>query len=384
VRFSHVAILAQTAAAWYSAGFIWTMQILNYPLLDRIDAASVGGYETAHNQRFAAIVAPGAILAVVSSIALLTSRPRELSLAAPIATAILIVVVIAATVLWQFAESLRPTRCVGGVTFRVLSPSMIYMKRAIVVACLLAFTTAAFADDDEPLYTCKAATGKLHAVFNPETELKDLVTWLMGFTCKNVIVGAGVDVGTKVTIRAPNAMTSKQAVKLFFDSVDAAGYVVLDKGDSIVIKPGPGSPKPCSGAPATVVAPKTATVTPPADEREVALYVRKIDDTHYEITEKTVDAVLANPMTVSKGARVVPAVKDGKPDGFKVYAIRPSSFYARIGLENGDTLQRINGYDISSADNALETYAKLRHGKAFELDITRRGKPMALTITIKN
>jgi hypothetical protein len=29
-------LLVQTAASWYSTGFIWTMQLLNYPLLARI------------------------------------------------------------------------------------------------------------------------------------------------------------------------------------------------------------------------------------------------------------------------------------------------------------------------------------------------------------
>ncbi len=65
-------------------------------------------------------------------------------------------------------------------------------------------------------------------------------------------------------------------------------------------------------------------------------------------------------MAVAKGARVVPAVKNGKPDGFKLYAIRPSSVYAKLGLQNGDTLQSINGFDLTSADKALEVYTKLR------------------------
>jgi general secretion pathway protein C len=49
-------------------------------------------------------------------------------------------------------------------------------------------------------------------------------------------------------------------------------------------------------------------------------------------------------MAVAKGARVVPAVKNGKPDGFKLYAIRPSSVYSKLGLTNGDTIQSINGF----------------------------------------
>src|SRR5580765_4523172 len=43
---------------------------------------------------------------------------------------------------------------------------------------------------------------------------------------------------TRLVIAAPNDMTPKQALKLFIDSMDAAGLVATDKGDTITIKPG--------------------------------------------------------------------------------------------------------------------------------------------------
>ena len=114
-----------------------------------------------------------------------------------------------------------------------------------------------------------------------------------------------------------------------------------------------------------------------ADELQASIDngIKKIDDNNYEIDKSLVDKVLANPMAVAKGARVVPAVKNGKPDGFKLYAIRPSSVYAKLGLTNGDTLQSINGFELTSADKALEVYTKLREATSLEVEITRRGKP---------
>src|SRR2546427_744949 len=80
-------------------------------------------------------------------------------------------------------------------------------------------------------------------------------------------------------------------------------------------------------APITAPAASTEPSTENKDDIEAMAdtTIKKIDDTHYEIDKKLVDTVLANPMAVGKGARVVPAVKNGKPDGFKLYAIRPSS-----------------------------------------------------------
>lgn len=111
--------------------------------------------------------------------------------------------------------------------------------------------------------------------------------------------------------------------------------------------------------------------------------IKKIDDNTYEIDKSLVEKVLANPMAVAKGARVVPAVKNGKPDGFKLYAIRPSSAFAKLGLSNGDTLQSINGFELTSADKALEVYTKLREATSLEMEVTRRGKPVTLKYTIR-
>ena len=110
--------------------------------------------------------------------------------------------------------------------------------------------------------------------------------------------------------------------------------------------------------------------------------IEKVDDSHYKIPRKVVDAVLANPMSIAKGARVVPAIKNGQPDGFKLYAIRPSSVYAKLGLANGDTIHAVNGFELTSPDKALEVYTKLRDATELEFEITRRGQPVSITYEI--
>jgi general secretion pathway protein C len=111
--------------------------------------------------------------------------------------------------------------------------------------------------------------------------------------------------------------------------------------------------------------------------------IKKLDDTNYEIDKSLVEKVLLNPMAVAKGARVVPSMKNGKPDGFKLYAIRPASAFAKLGLSNGDTLQSINGFELTSADKALEVYTKLREATSLEVEVTRRGKPVTLKYSIR-
>lgn len=146
-------------------------------------------------------------------------------------------------------------------------------------------------------------------------------------------------------------------------------------------------------APVVAAAPVTPTETvaaaPPAegskDELQEAIDngIKKIDDNNYEIDRALVDKALANPMAIAKGARVVPSVKDGKSDGFKLYAIRQNSVYAKLGLSNGDTLQSINGFELTSAEKALEVYTKLREASSLDVSLQRRGKPVNIKYSIR-
>ncbi len=145
-----------------------------------------------------------------------------------------------------------------------------------------------------------------------------------------------------------------------------------------------------AGAQAPVVAAAPVQEQPanngePVDDLQASIDngIKKTADNTYEIDKSLVEKVLANPMAVAKGARVVPAVKNGQPDGFKLYAIRPSSVYAKLGLTNGDTLQSINGFELTSADKALEVYTKLREATSLEVSVTRRGKPLTLKYSIR-
>jgi general secretion pathway protein C len=123
----------------------------------------------------------------------------------------------------------------------------------------------------------------------------------------------------------------------------------------------------------------------PQDELMAAVDegVNKLDDNSYEIDRSLVDKVLSNPAAVARGARIVPSIKNGKPNGFKLYAIRPNSVYAKIGLMNGDTIHAVNGFELTTADKALEVYTKVREANSLTVQATRRGKPVTLSYSIK-
>jgi general secretion pathway protein C len=102
-----------------------------------------------------------------------------------------------------------------------------------------------------------------------------------------------------------------------------------------------------------------------------------------EIERGLVDNLLSNTAQLATAARFVPSVKDGRPNGFKLYAIRPSSIFGKIGLQNGDTVKSINGMEMSSPDQALGIYTKLRSASHLTVQVERHGENVTLDYTIR-
>jgi hypothetical protein len=139
----------------------------------------------------------------------------------------------------------------------------------------------------------------------------------------------------------------------------------------------------CDGAtPPARLEPAPPPTGSDADGGELDHAIVVIDGTHRKVTRALVTRLLANPMAALERARIVPAMEHGKPVGFKLYAIRPRSLLARLGLANGDTLVRVNGLELSSADDALQVYTKLRAATSVELELVRLGKPVTIAISI--
>jgi general secretion pathway protein C len=66
-----------------------------------------------------------------------------------------------------------------------------------------------------------------------------------------------------------------------------------------------------------------------------------------------------------------------------LFAIRPDSLFARIGMVNGDVVRRINGFEMSTPENALEAYARLRDANQVEVVLERNGSAIQESYSIR-
>lgn len=122
------------------------------------------------------------------------------------------------------------------------------------------------------------------------------------------------------------------------------------------------------------------------DQPKVANYdgkIRAVGNGQYEVNRDVINETLGNLNNVATQARIVPSFKNGVANGFKLFSIRPGSLYSAIGIQNGDVITRINGYDMNSPEKALEVYTRLKDAANIEIEYERRGQPMKSSYRIQ-
>lgn len=90
------------------------------------------------------------------------------------------------------------------------------------------------------------------------------------------------------------------------------------------------------------------------------------------LDRREVQEALGNLPQLLTKARVIPnTTPDGRTDGFRVVSIAPASFYERIGLRNGDILQRINGVEVKDPETFMRVFSQLKDESNISLDLIR-------------
>lgn len=138
-----------------------------------------------------------------------------------------------------------------------------------------------------------------------------------------------------------------------------------------------------AAAPVASAAPPPPPGGPSAVPSDIASKIQKVSDNEFNIDRSVVDKILENQAELMKSARIVPETKDGKVLGIRLFGIRPDTLLGTLGLQNGDRLESINGFNMGSPEKALEAYARLRTAPKLDVQVNRRGNETPITFNIK-
>lgn len=121
----------------------------------------------------------------------------------------------------------------------------------------------------------------------------------------------------------------------------------------------------------------------PSVSSEIASKIQKVSANEFNVDRGVIDKILENQSELMRAARVVPEQENGKTVGVRLFGIRPDTLLGVLGMENGDRLEKINGFDMGSPEKALEAYARLRTADHLTVSINRRGQPQNIDFNIK-
>ena len=111
--------------------------------------------------------------------------------------------------------------------------------------------------------------------------------------------------------------------------------------------------------------------------------IQKVGNTEFNIDRGVVDKILENQAELMRQARIVPEQENGKVVGIRLFGVRPDTLLGTLGMENGDRLEKINGFDMTSPEKALEAYARLRTADHLTVSVNRKGQATNLDYNIK-
>ena len=121
----------------------------------------------------------------------------------------------------------------------------------------------------------------------------------------------------------------------------------------------------------------------PGVDPAIAKGIQRVSATEFNVDRSIVDKILENQAELMKQARIVPEQENGKLVGIRLFGVRQDTLLGTLGMENGDRLQTINGFDMTSPEKALEAYARLRTADHLTVSVNRKGQNMNLDYNIK-
>jgi general secretion pathway protein C len=116
---------------------------------------------------------------------------------------------------------------------------------------------------------------------------------------------------------------------------------------------------------------------------ELAEGIEKVNDTNYNISRTMLNKVLDNAGRLIGIAAVSPKVEGGQSVGMEIRGIRANTLLTKLGIQNGDVLESVNGQSLTSTDAALGAYTTLRTADKFNLSIRRGSQSMIINYNLQ-
>lgn len=102
-----------------------------------------------------------------------------------------------------------------------------------------------------------------------------------------------------------------------------------------------------------------------------------------KLDSRDVEGALADMNKIMTQARAVPNLVEGKTKGYRIFNIAPGSIYTKLGIQNNDIVERVNGVEINSPDTLYQLFQQIKSERKIALDFNRGGRKESVNIEIR-
>jgi general secretion pathway protein C len=88
------------------------------------------------------------------------------------------------------------------------------------------------------------------------------------------------------------------------------------------------------------------------------------------------------PASFADFIRLTPYIKDGTPVGYQVSPGKDPSLFREVGLQDGDVVIELNGYDLSDTAQALEAVSLINNAQSLDFEVLRNDELISLNLDI--
>ena len=172
-------------------------------------------------------------------------------------------------------------------------------------------------------------------------------------------------------VRVGDALGDARVSAIAWDHVvlaTARGETVLD-----LVPPAAAHAEPASDTP-------TEPTTGPA---AAGSDIRQTSPTGFVVDRRALDGAVSDLSGLMTQVRAVADVQEGRPAGFRLFQMKEDSIFRRLGLQNGDVVQHVNGQAVSDPATLLGFLQRLKSEPRVALDIRRGTERQTLVYDLR-
>lgn len=111
--------------------------------------------------------------------------------------------------------------------------------------------------------------------------------------------------------------------------------------------------------------------------------ITRVDAATWRINRELILDNFSQLGSLAQQARVTPYIVQGQSQGFRLARLNPGSLFRKMGLQTGDVIQKVNGLQITSPEEALRAFQQLRSASTIRLELLRRNRNTTFTYELR-